>query len=269
MTLLLVTVAEQVGIITQDTLLCRDEGERPDGWRGTRPMEADEPVRSWGDGTADEVPCIGIVNKLGLFPAMKMIGGMNGELLPAATWFTALSSGLGFADIDEAHEHAPSMLDSLMRMGSRAGELAVVHVGWSPSAGRVVGWAYTWNGDGIDVARVLDNHVISPAPDTSTAAYARAFDLAEPAARGASVDFHGRMAAVIFNDLQRGFFRRGAAIGGQLVQARVDESGITTRVMRDFPDLKQRRAEAKTARAEIVGQIAQAGSVGPARSTSS
>lgn len=255
MTLLLATMTERFGLITQDTCSSRDDGARPDGWRGIDPLDASGPIVGHGTGMAPRATAYGLADKIGFFPRMRMITGCTGSLSASAHWALALGLGASFTDIDALVEAGgPAIFDRIARETAGLHEWAVAHLGWSHRHGRILGHLFSHDGARMHITAISD-HVISPAPDVATPEYRRAYALHGTAgdSRGASA-FHDAMADAVLASQASGFFRDGALIGGQLVSARIDEGGIVADVRRDLPDLEQRRIEAATGtRALLLG----------------
>lgn len=243
MSLLIVTITDRVGYVSQDTFVT-DRGDAPSPEatkRATEDIQAAIESTFIGDGTppADKVLCHR--NKLSAFLRFGLAVAGCGSLGFQSLWLGRLSHLQGDHDVVGIDAFAPGLLRGLRAELLEAslpsiGDHVVCHIGWSRTESRVRGFIYN-AADDFKAVPLGAGHTMMPAANPEDPDYDALYEAWSPAVRGEGVEgFHILAAANMHRSYRAGRLAPGAGIGGDLWTAQVDSGGVTLAHAHRFPE---------------------------------
>ncbi len=223
MTAIAVTLTKRAAWLSSDSYLSQVTPEQL-----AMPALSGEEITSTPRADAVHLPCAGHRNKLWHSDEAKFAVAWAGAMAPADE-FRRFCEQCLWSSVDDLAQIAPDMLNqALARVAVPWRQLMTIVVGWSPRAGRCVGYSFR-SSEGNRREELPDGHrfqPIWPADDPMAETLSRT---GHYAALGAEVEaFHLAACRTLARCSRAGLYRT-SGIGGTLHTVKVTRDGVSLR----------------------------------------
>lgn len=241
MTVLNITIAPDFAIVSTDTLVVpKTPTPAALAALGVTADAAAAMAGSFtGNGKPPQLDPIGFASKLTVLPHLHMVALGSGPIDAVGQWTRPLHFTTGPGDVCTLNPFVPDALRQMCATWSFDELFIIAHVGWSRSEGRLAGFIYSSAADFEPVELTAGGgHNMVPPASPSDHDYPSLAERWTAAAAGEETElFHLDLARNQFHTYRAGLLRNGAAVGGELVVARIDAGGISVRRVAAFPEV--------------------------------
>tara|TARA_R110001583_G_scaffold195296_1_gene371559 strand:- start:220 stop:918 length:699 start_codon:yes stop_codon:yes gene_type:complete len=232
MTILIGTITERTGWLTQNTL-CIESRSNP------------EPLAMFP--------------KVLMLPHMQMISGGYGDARMFCNWQSFLCANGQYRNIDCIIENSRNYLTNMAKTFLGDMPFIAVIMGWSLERQRITGYVYQ-SENGFEPQELSMGHIIHPMEfDTTSQDFSRCW---QGAANGQQVDeFHTEVGKRQFQSAENGILPDYSCLGGQLIRVKITKDAMEARVLHEFPDYETNLSilKSKVLGTPLVSQTTKAG----------